>query len=59
LTPRRRLAKYGNTGRLLENPHLAAAEIDIAVLRAAIMEALGRGQKRSCCHSETKIFVSE
>ncbi len=42
------LAKYGNTGRLIEDPHLAAAAVDIAVLRAAIMEALGRGQKRSC-----------
>ena len=36
------LAKYGNLGRLVEDPHLAAAAADIAALRAVIMEALGR-----------------
>ena len=36
------LAKWGNSGRLVEDPHLAAASADIAELRAAIMAALGR-----------------
>ena len=36
------LTKYGNMGRLVDDPALAAAAADIAALRAAIMAALGR-----------------
>lgn len=36
------LTKYGNMGRLVDDPALAAAAADIAELRAAIMAALGR-----------------
>ena len=36
------LAKYGNQGRLVDDPALAAAAADVAALRAAIMAALGR-----------------
>ena len=38
------LAKYGNLGRLIEDRHLAEAAADIAALRAAVMDALGRGE---------------
>ena len=36
------IAKYGNLGRLIENAHLAEAAADIAMIRQAIMVALGR-----------------
>ncbi|MFN7835942.1 MAG: plasmid mobilization protein [Burkholderiaceae bacterium] len=38
------LAKYGNVGRLIEDRHGAEAAADIAALRAAVMDALGRGE---------------
>ncbi len=38
------LAKYGNLGRLIEDRHLAEAAADIAALRTAVMDALGRGE---------------
>jgi hypothetical protein len=43
------LAKYGNLGRLVDDASLKEAAADIAAIRQAIMEALGRdplGQKR-------------
>ena len=38
------LARYGNLGRLIEDQHLAEASADVAAMRAAVMDALGRGE---------------
>lgn len=39
------IAHYGNLGRLIEDRHLAEASADIAEMRRAVMDALGRGDE--------------